>query len=99
MYVSDYMYASGYFNSTSTTTDSSQYYGNQNWLYKGFEWTITPRNNRSSYAFYVYNGGYVDSNNYAYYGYGARPAFYLTSNVYIAGGNGTFGSPYALILK
>ena len=99
MYVSDYMYASGYFNSTSTTTGSLYYYGNQNWLYKGSEWTITPLSNSSSSAFNVYSIGSVDSNGYASYGFGARPAFYLTSNVYIAGGNGTFGSPYALILK
>ena len=99
MYVSDYMYASGYFNSTSTTTGPSLYYGNQNWLYKGYEWTITPRSNSSSNAFYVHSNGYFNDNGFASHGYGARPAFYLTSNVYIAGGNGTFDNPYALILK
>ena len=100
MYVSDYMYASGYFNSTSTEAGSSFYYGNQNWLYKGYEWTITPCSNNLSNAFYVDNYGFVNTNNgRASYGYGARPAFYLTSNVYIAGGNGTFDNPYTLILK
>ncbi len=99
MYVSDYMYASGYFNSTSTTTGSSYYYGNQNWLYKGYEWTITPQSNSSSYAFLVYSNGSVNNYNVASYGNVARPAFYLTSNVYIAGGNGTFDNPYTLILK
>ena len=98
MYVSDYMYASGYFNSTSTEAGSSYYYGNQNWLYKGFEWTITPRSNNSSHAFAVHYNGNVGTS-YASDGSGARPAFYLTSNVYIAGGHGTFGSPYRLILK
>ncbi len=95
MYVSDYMYASGYFNSTSTTTGSSQYYGNQNWLYKGYEWTITPRSNNSSNAFYVSNFGYVNTND-AYYGYGARPTFYLKSSVYVTGGTGTFSDPYTI---
>ena len=99
MYVSDYMYASGYYNSTSTEAGSSQYYGNQNWLYKGYEWTITPQSNNSSNAFYVHIIGFVNYTGSAYRGYGARPTFYLTSNVYIAGGNGTFGSPYTLILK
>ena len=98
MYVSDYMYASGYFNSTSTEAGSSYYYGNQNWLYKGYEWTITPRSDDSSNAYNVNYFGHVDASG-ASTGSGARPAFYLTSNVYIAGGNGTFGSPYALILK
>ena len=99
MYVSDYMYASGYFNSTNTTTGSSYYYGNQNWLYKGYEWTITPRSDNSSNAFSVNYNGNVNNSGTASYGYGARPAFYLTSNVYIAGGNGTFDNPYTLILK
>ena len=96
MYVSDYMYASGYFNSTSTTTGSSYYYGNQNWLHKGNEWTITPRSNSSSVAFYVYNYGYVANNGYAYRGYGARPTFYLKSSIYVTGGTGTFSDPYTI---
>ena len=95
MYVSDYMYASGYFNSSSTTTGSSNYYGNQNWLYKGYEWTITPINNNSSYAFYVNNTGRVNNNN-ASYGCGARPTFYLKSSVYVTGGTGTFSDPYTI---
>ena len=96
MYVSDYMYASGYFNSTSTTTGSSYYYGNQNWLYKGNEWTITPRSNSSSYAIYVNNSGNVNHNGGAYNGYGARPTFYLKSSIYVTGGTGTFSDPYTI---
>ena len=98
MYVSDYLYASGYFSSSSTTTGSSNYYGNQNWLYKGYEWTITPRSNSSSYAFYVHNYGYV-SYTRASYGFGARPTFYLTSSVFITGGNGSFDNPYTITLE
>ena len=95
MYVSDYMYASGYFNSTSTEAGSSYYYGNQNWLYKGYEWTITPRSNSSSNAFAVYGRGDVYTNS-ASYGYGARPTFYLKSSVYVTGGTGTFSDPYTI---
>ena len=96
MYVSDYMYASGYYNSTNTTTGTSSYYGNQNWLYKGYEWTITPRSNSSSYAFSVYIDGYVRNNGYASLGFGARPTFYLKSSVYVTGGTGTFSDPYTI---
>ena len=98
MYVSDYLYASGYFSSSSTTNASSQNYGNQNWLYKGIEWTITPRSDNSSNAFRVYYYGLV---NYytAYYGFGARPTFYLTSSVFITGGNGSFDNPYTITLE
>ena len=95
MYVSDYMYASGNFNSTSTVAGFSYSYGNQNWLYKGNEWTITPRSDHSSSAFNVHGNGSVGIIN-AYYGYGARPTFYLKSSVYVTGGTGTFSDPYTI---
>ncbi len=98
MYVSDYMYASGYYNSTSTTTGSSYYFGNQNWLYKGIEWTITPSSNSTTGAFYVNFYGRVHAN-HAYFGYGARPTFYLKSSVNIIGGNGTFENPYVITMQ
>ncbi len=95
IYVSDYLYASGYFSNSNTTTASSSYYGNQNWLYKGYEWTITPISNNSTSAFYVYlNGSVYDSA--AYFGNGARPTFYLKSDVYVTGGSGTFDDPYQI---
>ena len=95
MYASDYLYASSYFADTATTTASSNYYGNKNWLYKGYEWTITPRANSATYAFYVYNSGFVDVN-YANYGYGVRSTFYLKSTIGISGGAGTIDNPYTL---
>ena len=99
MYVSDYLYASGYFESADATTASSDYYGNQNWLYKGYEWTITPRSDDSSYAFNVSYYGYVFNFSNASSGYGARPTFYLTSSVFITGGNGSFDNPYTITLE
>ena len=95
MYVSDYMYASGYYADTDTTTGSSYYYGNKNWLYKGYEWTITPDTDNASSAFYVPTTGYV-STSPSYSAYGVRPTFYLKSNVSINGGEGTFDNPYTL---
>ena len=95
MYASDYLYASSYFADTATTTASSNYYGNKNWLYKGYEWTITPRADSVTYAFYVNSRGNVNFS-YAYYGYGVRPTFYLKSTIGISGGSGTIDNPYTL---
>ena len=94
IYVSDYLYASSYFADTATTTTSS-IYGNKNWLYKGYEWTITPRADSATRAFNVDNDGDV---NYYYVdlGLGVRPTFYLKSNVNVTGGSGTFDNPYTL---
>ena len=95
MYVSDYMYASSYFADTSTQSGSSQYYGNKNWLYKGYEWTITPDADSSTHVFYVLGYGRVNIFG-SYYGFGVRPTFYLKSNVYVTGGIGTIDNPYTI---
>ena len=94
MYLSDYLYASGYYSSSDTTNGGTQYYGNKNWLYKGLEWTQTP------YASDTYKVWYVR------YGYaysliadrssGWRPSLYLKSDVKISGGFGTYNNPYIL---
>ena len=99
MYPSDYGYAASpdawatnlydYENSTITAN---------NWLYMGLdEWTITPYSSTSSFVFFVYNHGYLNSS-LAYSGYSARPVFYLESNVLLEGGTGTSSDPYTLIV-
>ena len=95
MYVSDYMYASGYVASTETTTESSSSFINLNWLYNGYEWTITPKGNSATSAFNVNNTGYVDYYSTSY-GDGLRPTFYLKSTIKIKSGDGTFASPYTI---
>ena len=95
MYVSDYLYASGYYNNSSTDLGNSYYFGNQNWLYKGAEWLINPISNSQTKSLYVVPYGNVNSSN-AYNGYGARPTFYLKSSVYVTGGSGTFDNPYTI---
>ena len=94
MYASDYLYASSYFADTATTIAASSYYGNKNWLYKGYEWTITPIANSANDAFYVHSFGllYTSVNG----GLDVRPTFYLKSNVNVTGGSGTFDDPYTL---
>ena len=95
MYASDYLYASSYFVDTATTSATSYYYGNKNWLYKGYEWTITPRAYDANYAFSVIFPGsmYYDR---ADVGCGVRPTFYLKSTINIFSGNGTIDNPYIL---
>ena len=94
MYLSDYLYASSYYTSSDTTTQSAQYFGNKNWLYKGYEWTLTPY---ASDAVYVWNVLYGSaSRNSTYNPHSARPTFYLKSSVYVTGGDGSFDNPFTL---
>ncbi len=96
MYLSDYLYASSYYTSsdTTTTSKSTYYFGNKNWLYKGYEWTLTPYASDSRYVWWVING----SVNYitTYTPTSARPSFYLKSSVYVTGGDGSFDNPFTL---
>ena len=96
MYVSDYLYASGYFSSSDTTTASSSYYGQQNWLYDGFEWTITPMGGNSYNVFNVTTTGNL---NYVsvYNSRGVRATFYLKYNTRVLSGNGTYNNPYKIL--
>ena len=95
MYVSDYMYASGYVASNATTTGSSFDFINLNWLYNGWEWTITPRGDNDNYLFDVNYTGNIHSFP-SYNGLGLRPTFYLKSSVYVTGGDGSFHNPYTI---
>ena len=95
MYVSDYLYASSYYEDTATDNASSRYYGNKNWLYKGYELTLTPQSDNDANIFIVNSASDIythkvhDSNS-------IRPSFYLKSNVIVTGGTGTFDDPYKL---
>ena len=95
MYASDYLYASSYFADSNTTTASSGDYGNKNWLYKGYEWAITPKANNSTYVSHVQDFGNLDVDDRSSFGFGIRPTFYLKSNVNVTG-TGTFDDPYKL---
>ena len=95
MYASDYMYASGYYASTDTTTGSAYYYGQQNWLFNGYEWTITPHASSSNNAFLVYAGGFFGENHNSVPG-AIRPTFYLKSAIIIKSGDGTFANPFVI---
>ncbi len=96
MYASDYLYASSLFADTETTTASSYYYGNKNWLYKGEEWTITPRADSSSSVSNVSSDGRLLVGGGPCFGLGVRPTFYLKSTICISGGSGTIDNPYTL---
>ena len=94
MYVSDYLYASGYYSSTDTTTQQEFYYGNENWLYKGNDWTQTPYASGADFTWSV-EGGRANPD-YALNPNGWRPTFYLKSSVYVTGGDGSFDNPYTI---
>ena len=94
MYLSDYLYASGYYSSSDTTTQGQNYFGNKNWLYKGYEWTLTPYASGTDRVWRVADGH--ASSFYSSNPYGSRPTFYLKSSVYVTGGNGYFDDPYTL---
>ena len=98
MYLSDYLYASGYYSNDDTTTQIADYFGNKNWLYKGYEWTLTPNaSGMFSSAFSVWNVSTGLAFSYfSNYPYGSRPTFYLKSDVKISGGLGTYNNPYIL---
>lgn len=100
MYPSDYAYtfANGvdnkcftdaYYCDTSTPSSS--------WLYNNkFQWTISPNSAYSSYVFFVYNNGYVDSNGYTINTYETRPVAFLKSDIMLSG-SGTVEDKYTIV--
>ena len=93
MYVSDYTYASGYNANTTTLESNTPYKGIQNWMFKGDEWTITPKSSSDTNVFAVLN---AVSSPASFYGLGIRPTFYLKEDVYVTGGTGSFDNPYTI---
>ena len=80
----------------SGVTDPAQYPCSQNnymFISKYF-WTITPYASHRNSVFIVYSTGYVD-NYRAYYSFGVRPVFYLSSNITLTGA-GTSDSPFEI---
>ena len=94
MYLSDYLYASSYYTSSDTTTQGTSYFGNKNWLYKGYEWTLTPYASSEYSMWRTLSGSMFNTNSIS--PYSARPSFYLKSTVSILGGDGTFANPYII---
>ena len=94
IYVSDYLYASSYFDSSSTAKAYSNHFGELNWLYNGWQWTITPVGSESNQAFSILYG---DTRKYTTdVPRAIIPVFYLKSDVYVTGGNGSFNDPYTI---
>ena len=97
MYLSDYLYASGYYSNADTSIEGDYGFGNKNWLNKANEWTITP------YTYDPDGVGYVWSVRTGYVDFAletspleSHPTFYLKSDVKISGGFGTYNNPYIL---
>ena len=97
MYLSDYLYASGYYASTDTSTSKQYDFGIKNWLYNGYEWTLTSLGAINGDAVWSVLNGPVDSvSPNSLQPYNSRPTFYLKSSVYVTGGNGSFDNPYTI---
>ncbi len=94
MYLSDYLYASGYYSSTDTTTEGNTHYGNKNWLHTGQEWTQTPYASNANSVWSVSRGSAYSLR--ALSNYWWRPSLYLKSDIKISGGYGTYNNPYIL---
>ena len=94
MYLSDYLYASGYYSSTDTTIEKTRYYGNKNWLYKGLEWTQTPTASGEGYVLRVDDGLARGGSVLSMLVW--CPSLYLKSDIKISGGYGTYNNPYIL---
>ena len=92
MYLSDYLYASGYYSSTDMHTEGANY-GNKNWLYKGYEWTQTPVASRADGVWFLTIDAGITNAEYPLWW---RPSLYLKSDIKISGGYGTYNNPYIL---
>lgn len=99
MYPSDYGYGADFSVDACSSSRISNYYGcrNNNWLYNGKEWLLTPK-----------SGGYTAKNNAidtnanvtvslsAYGEYDIRPVLYISSSLEIESGTGSSTNPYQL---
>ena len=108
MYPSDYGYAtSGGTTTNRASCLAKEMYNwddssvsdckNNDWMYNSSirQWTITPRQDHTSYVFRVYDAGFV-SDDFAYINYGVRPVVHLNSAIKVITGSGTKESPYIL---
>ena len=108
MYPSDYGYATSGGSSTNRNSclakelynwDSSGYSDckNNDWMYNGniWQWTMSPRADKSYDVFDVGYTGYVGDGS-AYGAYAGRPVVYLKSTIKVISGSGTTSSPYIL---
>ncbi len=95
MYASDYAYASGYLASSDAVNQALR--AGSNWLYIGYEWTITP--NCWFQTLFVNPGGMISSCDFnlgSEHSMPIRPTFYLKPDVKVTGGTGAYDDPYTI---
>ncbi len=101
MYVSDYGYAASPSSTSNWTTNVNKYDSvtNSNWMHRGlYEWTISRISLEFDTAFAVHSGGNVSDGFVGGFQHGVRPSFYLSSEVQIKSGDGSYDSPYRLTI-
>ena len=109
MYPSDYGYATSGGSTTNRASclakelynwNSSSYSDckNNDWLYRRatYQWTLTPHSDYSNNVFHVYSR--VDYNYASITDTAVSPALYLSSNVKISRGDGSYDNPFILSL-
>ena len=98
MYPTDYLYATNnYADSNNAHKLVENNYGISNWLYMGYEWTITPTTDEQIALRVEYNSSI--NKNYTCFANLVRPTFYLKSDVYVKSGDGSYNNPYVLTLS
>ena len=111
MYPSDYGYATSGGSTTNRetclNTELSDWYDssvsdcyNNDWLHNGSkdQWTLTPHSSSSRDVFSVNSRGHVRDYFASYASIAVSPALYLTSNVKISRGDGSYDNPFTLNL-
>ncbi len=93
VYISDYVYASGNYASSSSGSVTANYNA-KNWLYIGDEWTMAPMTSSSGYNIKIGSGGITSA--YSSASNLIRPTFYLKSTVKVTGGDGSYNNPYTI---
>ena len=95
IYPSDYGYAADFRDSNCQGNLSTFANGcTENWMSKGFSWTISPWAERAGLEMYVDLGGFRSDN--ARYSYGGWPVLTLSSETLAETGDGTQLKPYVL---
>ena len=88
---SDYGYATSNAHNLNLNTYHT---GNNNWLYQGYEYTLTFH--KTIYNIMRVHPSGLISDNAVFYGRPIRPVVYLNSDVYIISGKGTINNPYII---
>ncbi len=97
MYPSDYGYAAGNDCLLTPLFNYNEKCKNNDWLYnEADEWLQTPRSDGYDGSMTIFAEGYVRYGSQVMHSYMIRPVLFLSSQVKITSGNGSYAKPYEL---